>query len=113
MSNKSKIENSVADLIKPPKKYLYKCNCSYCKGKEVDSCTQEKHTKNESLWESQVSRKHQENAIEARKKKNYIIPSNASNVLKTNLPKKRKIDSDHDSLSHTSRIRLLDETHLT
>ena len=69
----------------------------------IDSRTQEKHTKNESLWESQVSRKHQENAIEARKKKNYIIPSNASNVPKTNLPKKWKIDSDHNSLSHTSR----------
>src|SRR3954454_16403047 len=103
MSNKNKIENSVADLIKPKKKYLYKCNCSYCKGKEVNLRTQERHMKNKSLWESKVARKHQENAIEARKKKKYSIPSNASNVPKTNLPKKRKIDSDHDSLSHTSR----------
>src|SRR2546430_2643168 len=40
---------TVADLIKPSKKYLYKCNCVYCNGKKVDSHTQEKHTKSKSL----------------------------------------------------------------
>src|SRR6266498_4252882 len=51
MSNKT----SVADLIKPKKKYLYACNCIHCNGEEVDPRTQKKHAKEEYLWKSKVS----------------------------------------------------------
>ena len=90
MGNK---KNTVADLIQPRKKYLYECNCINCQGRKVDSRTQEKHTKNESLWKSKTSRENQQSAIESRKKKRSII-SNA-NTTKTNIPKKRKMDSSH------------------
>lgn len=36
---KCKIETSVADLIKPKKKYLYTCHCIRCNGEEVDPRT--------------------------------------------------------------------------
>jgi len=45
---KNKIE-TVADLMKPKKKYFYKCYCIIYKGKKVDSHTQETHAKNKSL----------------------------------------------------------------
>ena len=66
---KRKVENSVADLIKPKKKYLYACHCLRCKDTKVDSRTQESHTKETSLWKSKDSRKNQENTIVARKQK--------------------------------------------
>ena len=101
MSNKkSKVKISVADLIKPPKKYLYTCHCINCRGAKVDSRTQKKHTKKESLWKSKSSRKSQENAIAARKQKNSIT-SNV-NPAETNSSKKRKRDDNHDALNHTS-----------
>ena len=40
-ANKKHTVETVADLIKPFKKYLYKCNCVYCNGKKADSHTQE------------------------------------------------------------------------
>jgi hypothetical protein len=99
-TNRKREVETVADLIKPSKKYLYKCHCVHCNGKNVDSRTQEKHTKNKSLWKCKISRKNQENAIEARKNKRSIT-SNV-NPTETNLSKKRKMNSHHDPLSrHT------------
>jgi hypothetical protein len=72
-SNKKRKVETVADLIKPSKKYYYKCYCSRCHGKKIDSRTQEKHTKNKSLWKSTTSRKNQENAIKARKKNPQLL----------------------------------------
>jgi hypothetical protein len=69
IQEKHEKEKNLCDLTRPPRKYLYKCNCINCEGKKVDARTQEKHTKDESLWRSNLSRKHQEYAIEARKKK--------------------------------------------
>jgi hypothetical protein len=63
---------SVNDLIKPPKKYFYTCDCDCCNGVEVDSRTQKKHLK-ESLWKSDIARKNQENAIMVRKQKRSSI----------------------------------------
>ena len=90
MSNKKCKVASVADLIKPQKKYLYSCHCVRCKGTEVDSRTQEKHTNDESLWKSMSkdSRKNQEHVIMARKQKKSSIgisdinTKTNSNVLK-------------------------------
>ena len=90
-ANKKHTVETVADLIKPSKKYLYKCNCVYCNGKKVDSRTQEKHTKSKSLWKCEISRKNQENSIKAKRKKKSIT-SNV-NPTKPNLPKKRKMIS--------------------
>ena len=90
-TNKKRKVETVADLIKSSKKYLYKCHCVYCNGKKVDSRTQEKHTANKSLWKSEISRKNQENSIKSRKKKKSITPN--VNPTKPNLPKKRKMIS--------------------
>jgi hypothetical protein len=96
---KRKVENSVADLIKPKKKYLYACHCLRCKGTKVDSRTQESHTKETSLWKSKDSRKNQENTIVARKQKNPSIPSDVPSVPSSSLNLDR--DSHHEiSLSH-------------
>jgi hypothetical protein len=95
-----KIKLKLADLLKPPKKYFYKCYCIRCKGKKVDSRTQEKHTKEKSFWNSKTSRENQERAIKARKKKK-IITSNV-NITEINLSKKRKIDSHQDTLSRST-----------
>lgn len=101
-SNKKQKVETVADLIKSSKKYLYKCHCVYCKGKKVDSRTQEKHTKNEKLWKSKVSRKNQENAIEARKKKKSIT-LNANNTktndASTHIPNSDLPNNEDNSLS--------------
>src|SRR5215217_671247 len=94
-NKKNKIE-TVADLMKPKKKYFYECYCLNCKGKKVDARTQETHTKQKNLWKSENSKKNQENTIKARRKKK--ITSNV-NPTKPNLPKKRKI-SHHYLLSH-------------
>ena len=93
----NKVENSVADLIKPKKKYLYVCHCVLCNGAEVDLHTQEKHVKEEGLWKSKDSKKHQENAIAARKRKNK--PLDAKPAAETNIPKKIKRVSYHDGPS--------------
>ena len=73
---KSKTANSIkskkpkmANLIKPRKRYLYLCHCICCDGAEVDFCTQENHTNDESLWNSEDTRKNQEDTITARKQK--------------------------------------------
>ncbi|CAB5351790.1 unnamed protein product [Rhizophagus irregularis] len=63
----------MADLIKPRKRYLYPCHCIRCDGAEVDFCTQENHTNDESLWNSEDTRKNQEDTITARKQKRLII----------------------------------------
>src|ERR1043166_5738439 len=91
-NKKNKIE-TVADLMKPKKKYFYKCYCTICKGKKVDSCIQKTHTKNKSLWKSKTSRENQQNAIESKKKRKSII---------SNVPKKRKMDSHQDELSRST-----------
>ena len=95
-NKKVKVVTHVADLIKPKKKYSYPCYCVRCKGMEVNYRTQEKHTKEKILWKSKTSRKHQKNAIEARKKKKSIT----SNV-NSNLCKKRKRDSHHHTPAST------------
>ncbi|GBC16225.2 hypothetical protein GLOIN_2v1848891 [Rhizophagus irregularis DAOM 181602=DAOM 197198] len=95
-NKKRKVETSetfVADLIKPKKKYLYICNCARCKGAEVDSRTQEKHTYDDSLWESRSkdSRKNQENTIMIRKKKTSSVNNTYINTeIKLNISKKRE-----------------------
>jgi hypothetical protein len=48
-NKKVKVATHVADLIKPRKKYFYPCYCVRCKGTEVDSRTQERHTKDKRL----------------------------------------------------------------
>jgi len=77
---KSKTANSIkskkpkmANLIKPRKRYLYLCHCICCDGAEVDFRTQENHTNDESLWNSEDTRKNQEDTITARKQKRLII----------------------------------------
>ena len=72
-NKKVKVATHVADLIKPRKKYFYPCYCVRCKGTEVDSRTQERHTKDKRLWKSKDSRKNQSNAIAARKQKNILF----------------------------------------
>src|SRR6266496_6354504 len=64
---------SVTDLLKPKKKYLSPCDCICCNGAEVDSRTQKKHMKDEILWKSEDTRKNQENTIMARKQKNLPL----------------------------------------
>ncbi|PKY31903.1 hypothetical protein RhiirB3_449739 [Rhizophagus irregularis] len=86
MSNNNNTKNSITDLIKPKKKYVYPCHCVLCKGAEVDPRTQEKHTRDKILWRSDDddSRRNQINAIAARKQnkphvilveKNLTIPN--------------------------------------
>jgi len=77
---KSKTANSIkskktkiADLIKLKKRYLYPCHCIRCDGMEVDFRTQENHTTDKSLWNSEDTRKNQEDTITARKQKKSII----------------------------------------
>ncbi|GBC48363.2 hypothetical protein GLOIN_2v1625072 [Rhizophagus irregularis DAOM 181602=DAOM 197198] len=102
---KSKTANSIkskkpkmADLIKPRKRYLYPCHCIRCDGAEVDFRTQENHTNDESLWNSEDIRKNQEDTITARKQKRLII------IQDVNLTKKRKkaSSSNLDSSQHNS-----------
>jgi len=103
MNNKKhKIETSVADLLKPKKRYLYVCNCVCCDGAEVDFRTQESHTKNKSLWKSENAKKYQENEIAARKQGKASF-SSETDVNPAVMPKRQKRDNDHDSLGHTSR----------
>src|SRR5277367_6413988 len=92
-------KTSVTDLIKPRKKYLYPCHCVCCNGEEVDFRIQEKHTKDNNLWELENTRKNQKNAIMVRKQKRSI---NIHDVdpAEVNLPKKRKRDSHHASSSN-------------
>ena len=90
MSNKKCKTETVADLIKPKKKYLYTCNCIRCNGAKVDYRTQEKHTKDKSLWSSNDARKNQENAIMARKKKHTNLISDVD--PSEPISKKRKRD---------------------
>src|SRR5436190_8089765 len=96
-NKKVKVATHVADLIKPRKKYFYPYYCVRCKGTEVDSRIQERHTKDKKLWKSKDSRKNQSNAIAARKQKKYSIPSDVP--LDVPSIKKRK----RDSSSHLDR----------
>jgi hypothetical protein len=97
---KNSHKTSVTDLIKPRKKYLYPCNCVCCNGEEVDFCTREKHTKDNSLWELENTRKNQKNAIMVRKQKRSSINIHDADPAEVNLPKKRKRDSHHASSSN-------------
>jgi hypothetical protein len=92
----------VAELMKSKKNYSYICNCVHCEGKEIDYCTQEKHTYDENLWKSRPkdSRKNQENAIMTRKQpKSFINNSDVNAETKLNISKKQKKDSHHDASS--------------
>src|SRR5919205_413264 len=110
MSNKkSKIETSVANLIKPKKNYSYECHCIRCCGKKVDPRTQEKHTIDERLWKSEDYRKNQENTVMARKKKSTNLVSNIPPKTISNESKKRKRD-DADSNSPNREDILPDES---
>src|SRR5271156_5052725 len=84
---KNSHKTSVTDLIKPRKRYLYPCHCVCCNGEEVDFRTQEKHTKDNSLWELENTRKNQKNAIMVRKQKRSINIHDAD-PAEVNLPKK-------------------------
>jgi hypothetical protein len=77
---KSKMDNSIkskkpkmVDLIKSKKRYLYPCLCIRCNGTKVDFRTQENHTKEKSLWNSENARKNQADTIIARKQRKSII----------------------------------------
>jgi hypothetical protein len=85
-SKKTKIETSasVSDLIKSKNRYLYPCLCLRCDGTEVDFYTQENHIKDKSLWNSEDTRKNQEDTIIVRKQNKSIIIQDA------NLTKKQK-----------------------
>src|SRR5215470_9681654 len=97
-------ETSVNDLIKPKKKYLYPCHCVSCNGEEVDFRTREKHTKDNSLWELENTRKNQKNAIMVRKQKRSINIHDAD-PAEVNLPKKQKRDSHHASSSNSDSFQ--------
>jgi hypothetical protein len=92
---KCKIETSVADLIKPKKKYLYTCHCIRCNGEEVDPRTQEKHAKDKHLWKSKDARKDQEDVITARKQKKYTDLISDVNPTETNSNQSKKRKRDH------------------
>jgi hypothetical protein len=95
----------MADLIKPRKRYLYPCHCICCDGAEVDFRTQENHTNDVSLWNSEDTRKNQEDTITARKQKRIII------IQDVNLTKKRKraSSSNPDSFQHNSGFNPFNE----
>src|SRR5271156_2762098 len=96
---KNSHKTSVTDLIKPRKKYLYPCHCVCCNSEEDDFHTQEKYTKDNSLWELENTRKNQKNAIMVRKQKRSINIHDAD-PAEVNLSKKRKRDSHHASSSN-------------
>src|SRR6266542_1871201 len=102
---------SVTDLLKPKKKYLYPCNCICCNGAEVDSRTWKKHMKDEILWKSEDTRKNQENTIMARKQKKSSIEIHDANPAEKNLniSKKRKRDSHHASSPNFDPFQLINE----
>ncbi|PKB94434.1 hypothetical protein RhiirA5_438791, partial [Rhizophagus irregularis] len=96
MSNNN-TKKSIADLLKPKKKYVYPCHCVLCKGAEVDPRTQEKHTRDNILWRSDDydSRRNQMNAIAGRKQnKPNIILSVEKNLVGASSIKKRKRDDN-------------------
>ncbi|GBC48618.2 hypothetical protein GLOIN_2v1849215 [Rhizophagus irregularis DAOM 181602=DAOM 197198] len=116
---KSKIETStsVSDLIKSKKTKIKistskkvfvsmpLTHCIRCDGAEVDFRTQENHTNDESLWNSEDTRKNQEDTITARKQKRLII------IQDVNLTKKRKraSSSNLDSSQHNSGFNPFNE----
>ena len=102
---------SVTDLLKPKKKYLYPCDCICCNGAEVDSRTRKKHMKDEILWKSEDTRKNQENTIMARKQKKSSIEIHDANPAEKNLniSKKRKRDSHHASSPNFDPFQLINE----
>ncbi|PKC55993.1 hypothetical protein RhiirA1_402464 [Rhizophagus irregularis] len=100
MSNNN-TKKSIADLLKPKKKYVYPCHCVLCKGAEVDPRTQEKHTRDNILWRSDDydSRRNQMNAIAGRKQnKPNIILSVEKNLVGASSIKKRKRDDNQQIL---------------
>jgi hypothetical protein len=91
-------KTSVTNLLKLQKKYLYLCGCICCDDAKVNSCTQKKHLKNDSLWQSENIRKNQENAIMAKKQKKTIIIQDVNHAETiSNISKKRKRDGHHAS----------------
>ena len=77
---KSKMANSIkskktkiADLIKLKKRYLYPCHCIRCDGMEVDFRTQENHTTDKSLWNSEDTRKIRKILLQRENKKNLSL----------------------------------------
>ncbi|POG70177.1 hypothetical protein GLOIN_2v1776083 [Rhizophagus irregularis DAOM 181602=DAOM 197198] len=96
MSNNNNTKNSITDLIKPKKKYVYPCHCVLCKGAEVDPHTQEKHTRDKILWRSDDDdlRRNQINAIAARKQNKPHIILVEKNLAGASSTKKRKRDDN-------------------
>ncbi|PKK65109.1 hypothetical protein RhiirC2_715792 [Rhizophagus irregularis] len=96
MSNNNNTKNSITDLIKPKKKYVYPCHCVLCKGAEVDPRTQEKHIRDKILWRSDDddSRRNQINAIAARKQNKPHVILVEKNLAEASSTKKRKRDDN-------------------
>ena len=108
MSNNN-AKNSIADLIKPRKKYIYTCHCIVCDGAEVDPRTQEKHTLDKIKWRSDDDdlRKNQMKAIAARKQnKPHVVFSVEKNLAEASSIKKRKRDDNQ----HISSIENLTDS---
>jgi Transposase family tnp2 len=107
---KDKVVTNVAmtNLIKPTKKYSYRCHCIRCGGIEVDSRTQEKHTEEESFWKSKESRERQESAIAVRKQN-----KSTSAEMVMIIPKKRKVnhyETSQNLNSNPDPFQLNDDT---
>ncbi|CAB5370156.1 unnamed protein product [Rhizophagus irregularis] len=109
---KSKMDNSIkskkpkmVDLIKSKKRYLYPCLCIRCNGTKVDFRTQENHTKEKSLWNSENARKNQADTIIARKQRKSIIIQNANPTKK----RKRALSPNLNFFQQNNVIDLFNE----
>ncbi|CAB5377592.1 unnamed protein product [Rhizophagus irregularis] len=109
---KSKMDNSIkskkpkmVDLIKSKKRYLYPCLCIRCNGTKVDFRTQENHTKEKSLWNSENARKNQADTIIVRKQRKSIIIQNANPTKK----RKRALSPNPNFFQQNNVIDLFNE----
>ncbi|GET65259.1 uncharacterized protein LOC111113176 [Rhizophagus irregularis DAOM 181602=DAOM 197198] len=109
---KSKMDNSIkskktkmVDLIKSKKRYLYPCLCIRCNGTKVDFRTQENHTKEKSLWNSENARKNQADTIIARKQRKSIIIQDANPTKK----RKRALNPNPNSFQQNNVFDLFNE----
>jgi hypothetical protein len=95
----------MVDLIKSKKRYLYPCLCIRCNGTKVDFRTQENHTKDKSLWNSEDARKNQEDTIIARKQEKSIIIQDITSTKK----RKRASSPNPNSSQQNSSLDPLNE----
>ncbi|GET51054.1 hypothetical protein GLOIN_2v1625072 [Rhizophagus irregularis DAOM 181602=DAOM 197198] len=109
---KSKMDNSIkskktkmVNLIKSKKRYLYPCLCIRCNGTKVDFRTQENHTKEKSLWNSENARKNQADTIIARKQRKSIIIQDANPTKK----RKRALNPNPNSFQQNNVFDLFNE----